>query len=261
MVASLIATALVGLPAAESAGWVNQLRVILAGTNAIAAEFTRAESRRGGRTHTYEGKLRLARRPADGGWVGDLAVRHEREADSVRYTLWAGKVYETHPATKTVIEYAPADGDPLRMIAEYHLPALFLLADGPTDPRPVARVVRRDANYRYHVVRAPSRQPLLGGGQLPEVSIPYRIEVVTVAVDGFDPPRHLPRMIRATDDAQHEGAMAFDIRSVRLNAMGGPTAADIADPTVLPDGWRFSSMSKAWAESDRLFKEAGKGKK
>lgn len=261
MVASLIAAALVGLPAAESAGWVSQLRGVLAVTNSMTVEFTRADSLRDGRTHSYEGKLRLARRPADGGWVGDLALQRERDANPVRYTLWAGKVYETHPATKTVIEYAPADGDPLRMIAEYHLPALFLLADGPTYPRPVARVVRRDANYRYHVVRAPSRQPLLGGGQLPEVPIPYRIEVVTVAVDGFDPPRHLPRMIRATDDAQLEGTMTLDIRSVRLNAPDGPTTAAISDPTVQPDGWRLSSMAKAWAESDRLFREAGKGRK
>ena len=256
MLASLVAAALATWPAAESASWVAQLRARLTGVTSVAANYSRTVTGPNGRHH-HEHELRLARWPNGGEWVGDLIVRQsDRPAGPVRYTLWRGKVYEAVPDARKLTEYTPHDGDPLRMAAEYYVPLLHLLTDGPGRPTLYARLIRRDGHYRYHTLRVPDPllTPLSARWEQPEADrwgFPAaRLTVAAVALDGFDIPRHLPRQVHLHGSDGRE-TQQFDVTAVRLDAADGPTPADIADPTVRPAGWHFVSMAEVWAEVGR----------
>lgn len=256
MFASLIAVGLAGLPAAESAAWVTQLRTVFTAAKSVEADFTKTEfDRPGGNGRPFDCQLRLARR-ANGEWVGNLLMRTADRRESCCYTLWDGRVYESDFAHRRVTEYTPADGDPLRMAAQYFLPPLFLLGDKPGWPKLRPRLTGHDSHYLYHTMYTPANGSDLfwiGPGPPPEQLV--RVTVATVVVDCHAIPRHLPRLIRS-DGVYGRHGYEFDVRSVRVNADDGPTAVDITDPTVLPAGWRMVSMAKVWEDSRRAFEAA-----
>lgn len=259
MVSPLIAACLVNLAADPPPGLA--VRAALVDFDTLTATLTVTRTSRAGVATVEDAELLLARRP-DGSRVGRMTLTRRTTAARTTLTLWAGRVYETDPAAKQVTEYAPADGDPLRMAAEYHNPALRLITADRGGPRVAVEQTRADEHYRYYRMTAatgpvsvsPDGTVLIGAGGSRNV-----VDLAVVRKPGFPIPQQFPRTVRVQWD---EGwRTTWDVQAVAVNPPGAPTAAAIADPTVLPDGWRFSSMAKAWEESDRLFKEARRDKK